>query len=99
MSEVKIVADTCSLQELKPIEFPRLQVRFTKKKRMEEKKRKVCDKVYGFEDYFKITDKRRPFFETKRICIEATEGEWRRTITKGKLFLSQRLRRLSWDLG
>lgn len=99
MSEVKIVADTCSLQELKPIEFPRLQVCFTKKKRMEERKKKVCDKVDGFEDYFKITDKRHSFFETKHICIVTTEGEWHRAITKGKLFLSQRLRRLSWDLG
>lgn len=44
MGEVKIVADTWSLQELKPIEFPRLQERFTKKK----KKRKEENKKKGY---------------------------------------------------
>lgn len=33
MGEVKIVADTWSLKKLKPIEFPRLQERFSKKEK------------------------------------------------------------------
>lgn len=83
MGEVKIVADTWSLKELKPIEFPRLQERFIKKKEKKgRKEKKLCDKVDWFEDYHKITDKRHPFFETKHICVVTTESERCRAITK-----------------
>lgn len=81
MSEVKIVADIWSLQELKPIEFPRLQVHFTKK-RMEEKEKSYVIKWMGLKTISKLQIRGIFFFETKHICTVTTESEWCRAITK-----------------